>query len=31
MRMYDLITAKKNGREHIREELEFIVNGFVDG
>lgn len=31
MRMYDLITAKKNGREHTREELEFIVNGFVDG
>ena len=31
MRIYDLITAKKNGREHTREELEFIVNGFVDG
>ena len=31
MRMYDLITAKKNGREHTREELEFIVNGFVNG
>ena len=31
MRMYDLIKAKKNGREHTREELEFIVNGFVDG
>ena len=31
MRMYDLITAKKNGREHTREELEFIVKGFVDG
>ena len=31
MRMYDLISAKKNGREHTREELEFIVNGFVDG
>ena len=31
MHMYDLITAKKNGREHTREELEFIVNGFVDG
>ena len=31
MRMYDLITKKKNGQEHSREELEFIVNGFVDG
>lgn len=31
MRMYDLISAKKNGREHTREELEFIVNGFVNG
>ena len=31
MRMYDLIMAKKNGREHTREELEFIVNGFVNG
>ena len=31
MRMYDLITAKKNGHEHTRDEQEFIVNGFVDG
>lgn len=31
MRMYDIIAAKKNGREHTREELQFMIDGYVDG
>ncbi|HEY9754081.1 MAG TPA: thymidine phosphorylase [Oculatellaceae cyanobacterium] len=31
MRMVDLITAKRQGREHTRKEIEFIVHGVMDG
>lgn len=31
MRMVDLIEAKRLGREHTAEEIEFIINGFTDG
>ena len=31
MRMYDLITKKKQAEALTREEIEFIVNGFTDG
>jgi pyrimidine-nucleoside phosphorylase len=31
MRMVDLITAKRNGREHTRKEIDFVVNGVMDG
>jgi len=31
MRMYDLITKKKNGDELTKEEISFIVNGFTNG
>ena len=31
MRMVDLILAKRNGREHSRSEIDFIINGVTDG
>lgn len=31
MRMYDLIAKKRDGGEMTREELEFIIGGFVNG
>ncbi len=31
MRVYDLITKKKHGEELSKEEIEYIVNGFVSG
>ncbi|MCR5792697.1 MAG: pyrimidine-nucleoside phosphorylase [Lachnospiraceae bacterium] len=31
MRMYDLIEKKKYGEELTKEELEYIINGYVDG
>ncbi|MFW5683965.1 MAG: thymidine phosphorylase [Spirochaetota bacterium] len=31
MRAVDLITKKRNGETHSREEIEFLVNGYVDG
>lgn len=31
MRMYDLITKKKHGKELTKEEIEFIVDGFTKG
>ncbi|WP_058485420.1 pyrimidine-nucleoside phosphorylase [Defluviitalea phaphyphila] len=31
MRMYDLIIKKRNGQELSREEIDFIVNGYVKG
>lgn len=30
MRMVDLIVAKRNGKEHSREEIDFIVKGVMD-
>lgn len=31
MRMYDIIAKKRDGHQLTRQELEFAVNGFVDG
>ena len=31
MRMYDLIIKKRNGEEHTKEEIRFIVDGFTRG
>ena len=31
MRMVDLILAKRNGREHSRSEIDFIISGVMDG
>lgn len=31
MRMFDIITAKKRGREHTRAELQFMIDGYVAG
>jgi pyrimidine-nucleoside phosphorylase len=31
MRAVDLIVKKRNGESHSREEIEFLVNGYVDG
>lgn len=31
MRMYDLIMKKRNGKEHSKEEIKFIVEGFTNG
>jgi pyrimidine-nucleoside phosphorylase len=31
VRMVDLIIAKRNGKEHAREEIEFIINSLMDG
>ena len=31
MRMVDLILAKRNGREHTKDEIAFIINGLQDG
>ncbi|MFP4114861.1 MAG: thymidine phosphorylase [Spirochaetales bacterium] len=31
MRAADLIVKKRNGESHSREEIEFLVNGYVDG
>ncbi len=31
MRMYDIINKKKNGNALLKEEIEFVVNGFTNG
>lgn len=31
MRMVDLILAKRNGREHTKNEIDFIISGVMDG
>ena len=31
MRMYDIITKKRNGEELTREEIQFFINGYTDG
>lgn len=31
MRMYDIITDKKQGRELSKEQIEFFINGYTDG
>lgn len=31
MRMFDIIMAKKSGREHTRAELQFMIDGYVAG
>ncbi|MDR3612374.1 MAG: thymidine phosphorylase [Candidatus Obscuribacterales bacterium] len=31
MRMVDLILAKRNNREHSKDEIEFIISGIMDG
>lgn len=31
MRMVDLILAKRNGKEHTKEEIKFIIDGLQDG
>jgi len=31
MRMFDIITKKRNGEELTREEIQFFINGYTDG
>ncbi|MBP7072245.1 MAG: pyrimidine-nucleoside phosphorylase, partial [Clostridia bacterium] len=31
MRMYDIITKKRNGEELTREEIRFFINGYTEG